>query len=166
MLKLRLRRDDDPLIVEWLQKKKSKFTSVDIQNEMLEIMALRVLREIARNIQNAVIYTIMADETADVSNKEQLVFCLRWVDDDLIVDEDFIGMQPMKGTGADQIVFLIKDILLMHAVNAMMVLQRWQKQKLALQPKLKQLMVNASIPTTTDMLLIFLLMIRSKQLRV
>ena len=29
----------------------------------------------------------------------------------LIVHEDFIGMYPMKGTGADQIVFLIKDIL-------------------------------------------------------
>ena len=44
---LKLRCDDDPSIVEWLQKKKSKFTSVDIQNEMLEIMALRLLREIA-----------------------------------------------------------------------------------------------------------------------
>ena len=72
----------------------------------------RVLCEIAQNIQNAVIYTIMADETADMSNKEQLVFCLRWVDDDHIVHEDFIAIHPMKGTGADQIVFLIKDILL------------------------------------------------------
>ena len=79
---------------------------------MLEIMALRVLCEIARNIRNAVIYTIMADETADLSNKEQLVFCLRWVGDDLVIHEDFIGMHPMKDTGADQIVFLIKDILL------------------------------------------------------
>ena len=98
---LKLRCDDDPSILEWLQKKKSKFTSVDIKNDMLEIMAFRVLHEIARNIQNAVIYTIIADETTDVSNKEQLVFCLRWVDDDLMVHEDFIGMHPMKGTGAD-----------------------------------------------------------------
>ena len=73
----------------------------------------------------------MEEETADVSSKEQLMFCLRWVDDDLVVHEDFIGMHPMKSTGADQIVFLIKDILLrmnlrvQHAhVNAMMVLQR------------------------------------------
>ena len=79
---------------------------------MLEIMVLGVLREIAKNIQNAVIYTIMVDESADVSNKEQLVFCIRWVDDELVVHEDFIGMHPMQGTGADQIVFIIKDILL------------------------------------------------------
>ena len=31
---------------------------------------------------------------------------------ELIVHEDFIGMHPMQGTGADQIVFIIKDILL------------------------------------------------------
>ena len=95
----------------------------------------------------------MADETADVSTTRSS-WCFAsdaWVDDDLIVHEDFIGMHPIKGTGADQIVFLITHILLrMNAVNAMMVLQRWQGQKLALQPKLKQLMVNASIPTTTD----------------
>ena len=39
-------------------------------------MALRILREIAFNIRSSVFYTIMADETADVSNKEQLVICI------------------------------------------------------------------------------------------
>ena len=43
-----------------------KFTSADMQGEMLEIMALRVLQERAQNIQNAVNYTIMADESAEV----------------------------------------------------------------------------------------------------
>ena len=106
---LKLRCDEDPLINDWLQKKTSKFVSEDIQNEMLEIMALRVLREIAQNIQNALIYTIMADETADVSNKEHLVLCIRWVDDDLVAHKDFIGMHPLKDT--DHNVFVIKDIL-------------------------------------------------------
>ena len=55
-------------------------------------MALQILREIAGNIQNALIYTIMADETADVSNHEHLVICIRWVDDDLVIHEDLIGM--------------------------------------------------------------------------
>ena len=107
-------------------------------------MALRILREIALNVQNSTIYTIMADESADLSNKEQLVFCIRWVDDKLIVHEDFIGMHPMQGTSADQIVFIIKD--------DMMVLQRWQEQRKALEPKLRPSMVNASIPIVTDML--------------
>ena len=72
------------------------------------IMTLQILWEIAGNIKNALIYTIMADETADVSNKEQLVICIRRVDDDLVIHEDFIGMHPLKDTTADHIVFMIK----------------------------------------------------------
>ena len=50
----------------------------------------------------------MADETADVSNKEQLVICIRWVDDDLTAHEDFIGMYPTERTTADVIVRVLK----------------------------------------------------------
>ena len=57
--------------------------SPQIQNEMIEVLALGVLREISQNIQDAVMYTIMADETADVSNKEQVVVCIRWVDGEM-----------------------------------------------------------------------------------
>ena len=35
----------------------------------------------AANIQNVTFFTIMADETEDVSHKEQLFICIRWVDD-------------------------------------------------------------------------------------
>lgn len=31
----------------------------------------------------------MVDETSDVSNTEQLLLCLRWVDDELIAHEEF-----------------------------------------------------------------------------
>ena len=71
-------------------------------------MALRILREIAKQIQNAVFFTIMADETADVSNSEQLVVCIRWVDDSFVIHEDFIGVHLLKDTGADHIVVIIK----------------------------------------------------------
>ncbi len=71
-------------------------------------MALRILRDIASNIKTAVIYSIMADESADVSNKEQLVICIPWVDENLIAHEDFIGMHPLTGTDANQIVAVIK----------------------------------------------------------
>ena len=72
-------------------------------------MALRILREIVQQIQNALIYTIMADETADVvSNREQLVVCIRWVDDDLVIHKDFIGLHPLKNTSADNIFSVIK----------------------------------------------------------
>ena len=50
---MKLRCDEDPSIFEWLGKKTSKYISPNIQNEILEIMAVWVLWEIALNIQNA-----------------------------------------------------------------------------------------------------------------
>lgn len=67
-----------------------------------------MLREISSNIQSAKYYTIMVDETGDVSNIEQLVLCLRWVDDSLQIHEDFIGLHTMKTTDADSIVKVIE----------------------------------------------------------
>lgn len=108
---LLLRCEDDKELSAWLAKKQN-YTSPAIQNEMLRIEALSILRDIAKNIQSAEIFTILADETGDVSNTEQLVICIRWVDDELQAHEEFIGLHPLPDTSADQIVFLIKDILL------------------------------------------------------
>jgi hypothetical protein len=66
----------------------------------LKVFTLKILREIVSNILSSVFYTIMADQTADVSNKEQLIICIRWVDDYLIAHEDFIGMHSIKRTTA------------------------------------------------------------------
>ncbi|XP_057312165.1 zinc finger MYM-type protein 1-like [Hydractinia symbiolongicarpus] len=108
---LLLRCEDDKELSAWLAKNQN-YTSPAIQNEMLRIEALSILRDIAKNIQSAEIFTILADETGDVSNTEQLVICIRWVDDELQAHEEFIGLHPLPDTSADQIVFLIKDILL------------------------------------------------------
>ena len=84
------------------------YTLPEIQNEILEVMSLQVLREIAQHLQSSVIYIyiyiIMADEAADIFNKEQLVFCIRSVDDNLAPHEEFIGMHPLVNTSADHIV--------------------------------------------------------------
>ena len=71
-------------------------------------MALKIQRQISTKIQDAVYYSIMADETADVSNKEQIVICIRWVDGNLVVHEDFIGLHPLNRTDANTIVNVLK----------------------------------------------------------
>ena len=109
---LKLHCEDDPKLAEWMDKKSNKFLSPKIQNEMLQIMALQILRDIAKNIQSAEIYSILVDETADTSNKEQMVLCMRWVDENLIPHEEFISLHAIPDTSADEIVAIIKDILL------------------------------------------------------
>ena len=49
-------------------------------------------------------FVIMADESADVANEEQVVVCIRWVDDDLCVYEDFIGIDPVARCTSEEIV--------------------------------------------------------------
>ena len=70
---LHLRANDIPQLKEWLKKARDKFTSPSIQNELLEIMALDILRKINRDIKGK-FFSIMVDETTDTSNIEQLVF--------------------------------------------------------------------------------------------
>ena len=65
-----------------MEKSQDKFTSPEIQNEILSIMALHILREIASELSGKW-YTVMVDETTDLSNTEQMVLCLRYVDDNL-----------------------------------------------------------------------------------
>ena len=76
-----------------------------------------VLREISQNIQNAVIYTILADESADVSNKEQVVVCIRWVDDQLSVHEEFVGIKPVDRTTAEDIVNVLSQTFVEMHLN-------------------------------------------------
>ena len=65
-----------------LQKKTNKYRSRQIQNELIQLMSIKVLQEIAASIHQARYFALMADEVTDSSNKQQLVVCFPWVDDD------------------------------------------------------------------------------------
>ena len=55
-------------------------------------MVFTMLRDIAKNIGNNVFFSIMTEEATDSSNNEQLVVCIRWVDNRFEAHEDFIGI--------------------------------------------------------------------------
>ena len=75
-------------------------------------MALKVLRCMASDIAESGYYSIMADESIDASNIEQLVICIRWVDKEMRVHDNYIGLMPVAQTNADTIVSCNKDALL------------------------------------------------------
>ena len=78
--------------------------SLNAQNEVLQIMALKVLCGIASDIAESGYYSIMADESIDASNIEQLVICIDWVDKEMTVREEYISPMPVTQTNADTIV--------------------------------------------------------------
>ena len=65
------------------------------------------MQKIATNIQGGFL-SVMADETADVPNKEQVVVCICWIDSNVTVHEHFVGLRPVVQTTADEIVGVIK----------------------------------------------------------
>ena len=72
---MKLQANGNPQINKWLSKKADKYTSPEIENEILMLMSHMVLRDIATRIHQAKYFTIMADECVDISNNEQLVVC-------------------------------------------------------------------------------------------
>ena len=85
MQMLNVKAEDDPRLLDWLKKKINKYTSHDIQNEILKLMAVRILRDIASGLHLSPFITIMIDETTDVSNKEQATIVFRSVNDEFEV---------------------------------------------------------------------------------
>ena len=62
---------------------------------MLKVMALKVLRDVAARIHTSSGYSIMMDETTDISNQEQLTIVLKWVDSAFSVHEEFVGLHAV-----------------------------------------------------------------------
>ena len=108
---MKLRGMDDSRIFDWIGKKSNKYTTADMQNETLMVMSLKVLREIVSEIHKASFYTVMVDETTDCSNTEHVVLVIWWVDEQLIVHEEFIGFYSVPAIDVDTLTSIIKDSL-------------------------------------------------------
>jgi len=75
---LQLRSADVEGLRGWLSRRRN-WLSHDIQDEMLQIMALDILRKIVDRIKSNRFFSLIVDETTDESTKEQLSICIRHV---------------------------------------------------------------------------------------
>ena len=108
---MKLRAIHQTQLLNWLARKTDKYTSPQVQNEILSIMALNIVRDISYSIEKAKYFTIMADEVTDSSNKEQVVICCRSVDDQFMCHEDFVGLYVVESIESDMLVHIIKDTM-------------------------------------------------------
>ena len=51
----------------------------DIQNEVIKLMGIEILRDMAEILHISPFLTIMVDETTDILNVEQVAIFIRWV---------------------------------------------------------------------------------------
>ena len=102
LLKLTADYEQDGKLSEWMKRKSSRYTSHEIQNEILQVMAMQILRHITSNLQTTK-FTVIVDETSDVSTVEQVVLVFRWVDSSLEVHEDFVGLYETASITSDSL---------------------------------------------------------------
>ena len=105
-----LRSEDYSPIKDWQEAK--HYQSPAIIHGLITMFGHNILRGIVKDISSARWNSVLADETRDVSNKEQLTVCIRWVDEGFTIHEDFIGLVQVTDTKASTIFVSIKDVLL------------------------------------------------------
>ena len=110
---LKLRGSEDSELMQFIGKDRGTYLHHDCQNEILDLMASRLLHDhIIKPIQKAQFFTIMCDESTDISNKEQAAVCIRWVSENFEIREDFIGLFELHSITSDAIFNMLKDVLL------------------------------------------------------
>lgn len=62
-------------------------------------------------------YTILADESSDVSHKEQLALCLRYVDKSGRPCERFLGIVHVDDTTSSSLKEAIQSLLVSHGLT-------------------------------------------------
>ena len=99
-----------PEIKAWLQKR-NNFISHKCQDEIIQIMASMVLREVLEEARRSMFYGVIADGTTDLSTKEQFSICIRYATEELIVKEAFLGLYEVPGSTAAELYEALKDAL-------------------------------------------------------
>ncbi|XP_046860232.1 zinc finger MYM-type protein 1-like [Xenia sp. Carnegie-2017] len=85
----------------------------DILDEQKQMIVLNARRHLINKILVRESFSILADESSDVSKKEQLSFSVRTCDDNYEVSEDFVGIyECSQGLSSDALLQYTKDILL------------------------------------------------------
>ncbi|CAL9706094.1 unnamed protein product [Knipowitschia caucasica] len=75
-------------------------------------MSHDVLRTLLKEVKDAEFFAVMLDETADITVKEQVSICLRFVTDELQPEEIFVGFYETASTTAEALFQLLQDALI------------------------------------------------------
>ncbi|XP_073023974.1 uncharacterized protein [Primulina eburnea] len=96
--------------------KNAKYTSPDIQKEILHILAERVRKKIREEVGSAK-FCLLIDEAKDISDKEQMAIVLRFVDREGFIMERFFDIVHVSDTTAVTLKKEICNVLGRHNLH-------------------------------------------------
>ncbi|XP_045482105.1 52 kDa repressor of the inhibitor of the protein kinase-like [Harmonia axyridis] len=98
----------------------SKYTSHRIQNEVISIAGHIIMTNIVEEANSSKYFSVIADESADISGHEQLSIGIRYVheqNEDFTVKEEFLGFVQLNKLNADCIAASILEFLEKSGLN-------------------------------------------------
>lgn len=110
---LKYKAKDDVCLSDWLTRCHD-YTAPAVQNEILQLFGNCIVRNIAQAIQSLSVlqFSIIIDGTQDITGREQESICFRYVDEDLVPHEVFVGLYEVSGTAGVEIARTAVDVLL------------------------------------------------------
>ena len=70
-----------------------------MQNKLIEVCGDLIREQIVAEVKHAKFFTVVGDETTDVSNIEQFTFCLRYVFEDKVQEKFINSLRAENRTG-------------------------------------------------------------------
>lgn len=95
-----------------MQTSKLRYISPQIQNELIEICGYIIVKQIVANVNRSGCFSMLADETTDISGIEQFSLCVRYVhevDGISVLREDFLKFVPVHETTGEALMNTIID---------------------------------------------------------
>ncbi|XP_003741226.1 zinc finger MYM-type protein 1-like [Galendromus occidentalis] len=105
LLRFRMDAGDESLKEHFLQcGRNAAYTSVRIQNEVIDSIGVLTRKKIVAEVNASRFFSVLADETTDISKIDQLTICLRYVssfDGQQVLRENFLSFSAVTDkTGA------------------------------------------------------------------
>ena len=99
--------------LEFSANTRVKYTSPDIQNELIELCGAEILNSLVDACKRSPCFAIIADECTDKATKEQLSLCLRFHDHEndnsVIIREEFVGFKHAVCKGSSNLRYHSND---------------------------------------------------------
>jgi hypothetical protein len=100
---------DSDEVCQWL-KRRDNYLSDTIQNEIIEMFAHNVLRQIVNEVNDSLFIGIMCDGTTDCTGLEQESISVRFATKELESKEVFLGFYNPPDTTSDTLTLVIEDV--------------------------------------------------------
>lgn len=99
-------------------KKNAMYTSPEFQNEIIDTIYHIIINKLVCKINQSKCYTVLADETCDISGVEQFSLCVRYFDKATkTLREDFLKFVPVVDVSGKSLAKVLLDTLKSIGIN-------------------------------------------------